>query len=126
MQSLTITNRGTNDLAVKTNNRNRSTAPAKSNTKEKSEGHGLLNSKGRISGCFHVRDDGTHIEFELATDPPEAAFWSTYRLKPSHIKVVGKYDRSEKAALAREICNSIVEHEKPPPKPKPKKVRRRP
>ena len=113
-------------MAVKTTNRLRSTAPAKSNTEKKSAGHGLLDSRGRVTGCFYVRDDGTHIEYELATDPPEAAFWATYRLKSSHIKVIGKYDRSEKAALAREICNSIVKHEKPPPKPKPKKIRRRP
>jgi len=112
-------------LAIKTNNRNRSAAPTKSNTAEE-RSNPLLNAKGRVTGCFYVREDGTHIEYELATDPPEAAFWSTYRLKATHIKVIGKYDRSEKAALAREICNSIKEHEKPPPKPKPKKVRRRP
>lgn len=112
-------------MAVTTRNRNRSVAADKSNAKETSK-HPLLNGKGRVTGCFYIRDDGTHIEYELATDPPEAAFWKTYKVKANHIKVVGKYDRSEKAALAREICNSILEHEKPPPKPKQPKVRKRP
>jgi len=67
----------------------------------------MLNSKGRVTECFFVRADGTHIEYELATDPPEAAFWSTYKLKPGHIKVVGKYDRKIKTELAKEICNDI-------------------
>lgn len=114
-----------NDLAVTTHNRNRSVSSNKSNTKETSD-HPLLNRKGRVTGCFYIRDDGTHVEYELATDPPEAAFWSTYRLKAAHIKVVGKYDRAEKSALAREICNDIVSREKALPKEKPKKTRRRP
>lgn len=113
-------------MAVKTINRRRNTTSNKSNPEKTSTGHGLINSKGRITGCFYVRNDGTHIEYELATDPPEAAFWSTYRLKPAHIKVVGNYDRAQKTALAHEICNSIVEHEKPAPKEKPRKIRRRP
>ena len=71
----------------------------------------MLNSKGRITGCFFVREDGTHIEYELATDPPEAAFWTTYKLKPKHIKIVGKYDRKIKTALAKEICDDIARSE---------------
>lgn len=111
-------------MANKASNRGRSTPTDKGNTT--SEGsHPLLNDKGRVTGCFYIRDDGTHIEYELATDPPEAVFWKTYRLKSTHIKVVGKYDRSEKAALAREICNDIVQREKPV-KPKEKVIRRRP
>ena len=112
-------------MAIKASNRGGDTSTSKGNTTPE-ESHPLLNAKGRVTGCFYIRNDGTHIEYELATDPPEAAFWRTYRLKATHIKVVGKYDRSEKAALAREICNSILEHEKPPPKPKQPKVRRRP
>lgn len=111
-------------MAVKNNNRNRSTPAYQSNPKEKSPGHKLLNSKGRVTGCFYVRADGTHIEYELATDPPEAAFWSTYKLKSTHIKVVGNYDRSEKTALAKEICNSINEHEKAPKPENTDKTRR--
>lgn len=111
-------------MANKTNNRNRGVLTAKNNSKEAP--HPLLNDRGRVTGCFYIRDDGTHIEYELATDPPEAAFWTTYRLKSTHVKVVGKYDRSERAALAREICNDIIEREKPvkPEKPKPNRRRR--
>lgn len=112
-------------MANKASNRGRNASTNKSNTTPEGS-HPLLNAKGRVTGCFYIRDDGTHIEYEVATDPPEAAFWRTYRLKATHIKVIGKYDRSEKAALAREICNDIVQREKPVPKPKPKKIRRRP
>lgn len=78
---------------------------------------GLLDRDGCIPGCFYVRDDGTTIEYKLKTDPPEAAFWTTYKLKPSHIKVVGKYDRKTKSALAKEICDEITRHEQSKPKP---------
>lgn len=78
---------------------------------------GLLDSDGCISRCFFIRDDGTTVEYKLKTDPPEAVFWSTYKLKPAHIKVVGSYDRQTKNALAREICNDIIESERKQPKP---------
>lgn len=78
---------------------------------------GLLDSDGCISRCFFIRDDGTTVEYKLKTDPPEAVFWSTYKLKPAHIKVVGKYDRKTKTALAREICNDIVQNEREQTRP---------
>lgn len=78
---------------------------------------GLLDSDGCISRCFFVREDGTTVEYKLKTDPPEAVFWSTYRLKPAHVKVVGKYDRKTKNALAREICDDIIQSESKQSKP---------
>ena len=65
----------------------------------------MLDSKGRINGCFYIRDNGEVIEYALATDPPEAVFWSTYKLKPAHVKVKAKYDRKTKYAIAKEICD---------------------
>ena len=78
---------------------------------------GLLDADGCISRCFFIRDDGTTVEYKLKTDPPEAVFWSTYKLKPAHVKIVGKYDRQTKNALAREICNDITNREHTQPKP---------
>ena len=39
---------------------------------------------------FYKTDDGKEIEYYLQTDPPEAMYWSTYRLKLTHIKLKTK------------------------------------
>jgi hypothetical protein len=48
------------------------------------------------------------IQYSLKTDPPEALYWSTYRLKKSHIVIHNRMDRSEKAAWRTKILKSIT------------------
>jgi hypothetical protein len=68
---------------------------------------GILKN-GVLHKCIHVKQDGSEIEFQLHTDPPEALFWSTYRLKKSDISIVTKgLDRSAKAELRQEILDEI-------------------
>ena len=56
---------------------------------------------------FYKTDDGKEIEYYLQTDPPEAMYWSTYRLKLTHIKLKNKYDKKISRTLRKEIFNSI-------------------
>ena len=56
---------------------------------------------------FYKTDDGKEIEYYLQTDPPEAMYWSTYRLKLTHIKLKNKYDKEVSRTLRKEIFNSI-------------------
>tara|TARA_R100000231_G_scaffold63405_1_gene51431 strand:+ start:172 stop:369 length:198 start_codon:yes stop_codon:yes gene_type:complete len=57
---------------------------------------------------FYKTDDGKEIEYYLQTDPPEAMYWSTYRLKLSHIKLKTKCGPAMyRAQLRKEIFNSI-------------------
>ena len=48
------------------------------------------------------------IEYSLKTDPPEAMYWSTYRLKKSHIVIHHTMSRSEKADWRSKILKSIT------------------
>lgn len=68
---------------------------------------------GWLDECYYKRSDGSVIEYKLRTDPPEALFWSTYKLKKSDIRIVAKgFDRAEAAALRQEILDSINTHER--------------
>ena len=56
--------------------------------------------------------DGKQIQYSLTTDPPEAQYWTTYRLKKSDIKVEIKTNRSTAALLRKEILDDITSTEK--------------
>ena len=57
---------------------------------------------------FYKTDDGKEIEYYLQTDPPEAMYWSTYRLKLTHIKLKTKCGPAiYRAQLRKEIFDSI-------------------
>tara|TARA_R100001163_G_C5062954_1_gene200142 strand:+ start:1014 stop:1265 length:252 start_codon:yes stop_codon:yes gene_type:complete len=47
------------------------------------------------------------IEFTLKTEPPEGAYWSTYKLQKSDIVILTPMDRSEKAKMREAILNDI-------------------
>lgn len=66
-----------------------------------------------ITGCFHTRSSGDIIEFKIRTDPPEAVYWSTYKLKLSDVKIVTKMHQQEATIIRREIVNEINEREHP-------------
>tara|TARA_Y100000289_G_C3842687_1_gene109369 strand:- start:242 stop:517 length:276 start_codon:yes stop_codon:yes gene_type:complete len=61
------------------------------------------------------------IQYSLKTDPAEAQYWTTYRLKKSDIKLETKTDRSTAALLRKEILDDITSTEKCNSKP-PNKV----
>ena len=53
--------------------------------------------------------EGGDVDYTLVTDPPEAMYWTTYKLKKAHIKLLGKFDRSEAALIKQEILDDIKE-----------------
>lgn len=56
---------------------------------------------------YYKTDAGEEVEYYLQTDPPEAMYWSTYRLKLTHVKLKNKYDKKISQALRKEIFDSI-------------------
>lgn len=66
----------------------------------------MATASSYIGESYYTNDDGVWA-YELRTDPPEAAYWSTYKLKVSHVKVLSKADRSTAAALRAEILADI-------------------
>ena len=62
---------------------------------------------------IYKRSSDQVIEYDLKTDPPDAKFWTTYKLKKRDIVLVDKFDRTETSIIKDEILNDIVESEKP-------------
>jgi len=60
---------------------------------------------------LYIDDDGTTVEYTLKTDPPEAIFWSTFKLQKSHIKIIGKMTREDAAMWRGKILDNILERE---------------
>ena len=60
------------------------------------------------------RDCGTIIEYTLRTDPSEAMYWTTHRLKKSEIIILTSgLSRTEKSILRQELLDDIIASEKP-------------
>jgi hypothetical protein len=59
----------------------------------------------------YARSPKEHIGYTLKTDPEEAVFWSTYRLKKSHIKLLDKFDKTTAAEIKQEIFDDIKQTE---------------
>tara|TARA_Y100000114_G_C11538070_1_gene221262 strand:+ start:139 stop:375 length:237 start_codon:yes stop_codon:yes gene_type:complete len=59
---------------------------------------------------FYQRSQKEVIAYHLKTDPPEAMYWSTYKLKPEHIVLVN-YDRGEETKICFEIYQDIIRSE---------------
>ena len=57
---------------------------------------------------WHQRKDKTMIEFVIVTDPPEALYWMTYKLKVADIRLVTKVPSTDKTEIRREIYDDIV------------------
>ena len=64
-----------------------------------------------IGRMFYKSEDGL-IEYKIVTDPEEAMYWVTYKLKLSNIKILTKCDRSTAAKYRREILEDIKSTEK--------------
>ena len=56
------------------------------------------------------------ISYQLKTDPLEAIYWSTYRLKKSDIDLLTQFDRTTTAEIKQEIFDDIVSREPNPSK----------
>ena len=61
---------------------------------------------------IYVTKSGEKIQYDLNTDPKEAQYWTTHRLKKSEIKLKVKVDRSTAAKLRGEIFDDITSTEK--------------
>tara|TARA_R110002124_G_scaffold67804_1_gene183936 strand:+ start:651 stop:962 length:312 start_codon:yes stop_codon:yes gene_type:complete len=64
--------------------------------------------------CY--KKDSKIINYTLQTDPLEAMYWSTYRLKKTDVKLLDKFDRSTAAEIKQEIFDDIVSREPNPSK----------
>lgn len=51
-----------------------------------------------IGEMIYVHDDGVRYKYELKTDPPEAMFWTTKKLKSGELKV---YDSEGKQVFGK-------------------------
>lgn len=61
---------------------------------------------------WHRQQDGTLIEFTIVTDPPEALYWTTYRLKVKDVRLITKIPKTEQTHIRREIYEAIVASER--------------
>lgn len=68
---------------------------------------------------MYHRTNGMTIEYTIETDPPEALYWTTYRLKKSEIKILTDLDRSTATQIRQEIFDDIIERESNPSKKSP-------
>lgn len=58
---------------------------------------------------FYTDEDGTTVEYALKTDPPEAAFWQTYKIKKSNIKIITKMSREYQAVYRQKILDDFLD-----------------
>ena len=63
------------------------------------------NSKGEM---FFRDIDGDLWQYELKTDPPEAMYWETYKLKRTDVKVITDADAETKKRIQQEIYKDIL------------------
>ena len=62
------------------------------------------------------KKDGKLVEYKLATDPNEAMYWTTHRLKKLEIKIMTQCDQTTAANLRQEILDDIISREPNPSK----------
>jgi|11BtaG_2_1085332.scaffolds.fasta_scaffold00194_4 hypothetical protein len=63
---------------------------------------------------WHKRKDESLIQFALVTEPPEAMYWTTYKLKVTDVQLVTKVPAKDKTHIRREIYEDIVTRERAP------------
>ena len=64
---------------------------------------------------FYKRN-GSLVEYKIVTDPEEAMYWTTHRLKKSEIKILTQCDRATAAQIRQEILDDILSREPNPSK----------
>ena len=60
---------------------------------------------------FFTFEDNTY-RFELHTDPPEAMYWSTYKVKASHLKVFDANNKQVFGTAKEALLNDLDEERK--------------
>jgi hypothetical protein len=60
---------------------------------------------------FFTFEDDTY-RFELHTDPPEAMYWSTYKVKASHLKVFDANNKQVFGPAKEALLNDLDEERK--------------
>jgi hypothetical protein len=60
---------------------------------------------------FFTFEDNTY-RFELHTDPPEAMYWSTYKVKASHLKVFDANNKQVFGPAKEALLNDLDEERK--------------
>jgi len=60
-----------------------------------------------MSETFYVDIDGDKWQYELSTDPPQAMYWDTYKVKTKDIKIVTKCEPEVRRRLKGEILKDI-------------------
>jgi hypothetical protein len=60
---------------------------------------------------FFTFEDATY-RFELHTDPPEAMYWSTYKVKASHLKVFDDNNKQVFGPAKEALLNDLDEERK--------------
>ena len=60
-----------------------------------------------IGEMFFTDIDGDVWQYELKTNPREAMYWDTYKLKVSYIKVLGSTDKETSKRVRLEIYKDI-------------------
>ena len=60
---------------------------------------------------FFTFEDDTY-RFELHTDPPEAMYWSTYKVKASHLKVFDDNNKQVFGPAKEALLNDLDEERK--------------
>jgi hypothetical protein len=56
---------------------------------------------------FFTDIDGDVWQYELRTNPPEAMYWDTYKLKVTDIKILTDTNRETKTRVRQEIYRDI-------------------
>jgi len=64
-----------------------------------------------IGEMFFTDIDGDVWQYELKTNPPEAMFWETYKLKPMDIKVLAEVNKETRVRVRKEIYKDITDSE---------------
>ena len=64
----------------------------------------------------YARSPKEHFKYALKTDPPDAMYWTTYRLKKSDITLIDKFNRAMTADIKQEILDDIISREPNPSK----------
>ena len=62
---------------------------------------------------FDSKDAGT-IEWTWRTQPPEAIYWKTYKVKKRDVRITSKVNPEQRKNLTNEIYEDIMLTEHPP------------
>ena len=62
----------------------------------------------------YARTPKEHFQYTLKTDPPDAMYWTTYRLKKTDVVLLDKLDKATTALVKQDIFDDIISTEPNP------------